>query len=63
MAFERLRFKDTIVGKDDAAGYVVLELSNVPRPAVTNHGTHGFLRDGFDLFVHRRSKLLNEVLH
>src|SRR6516225_11951086 len=62
-AFEWRRFKNAIVGQDDTARNVVLQLSNVPRPAVANYGTHGFLGNGFDRFVHRRSKLLNEIFH
>jgi hypothetical protein len=56
-------FKDAITRKDDTALNVVLQLSNVPRPGVTNLGAHRLLRDGFDGFIHRRDKVLHEVFH
>src|SRR5690242_9634320 len=56
-------FKDPVIGKNDAARNVVLQLSNVPRPGVANQDAHGFFKDGLDGFVHGRSKLLNEIFH
>src|SRR6266850_7504213 len=56
-------FKDALIGENDAARDVVLQLSNVTGPVVANQGAHGFLRDGFDCFVHGVCELLNEVLH
>src|SRR5689334_14997755 len=56
-------FEDSIIGKNYAARDVVLQLSNVAGPAMTNQGARDFLRDGFDCFVHGRGKLLNEVFH
>src|SRR6267154_1506161 len=56
-------FKDAIIGENDAARDVVLQLSNVTGPVVANQGPHGFLRDGFDCFVHGVCGLLNEVFH
>src|SRR5215472_4796067 len=56
-------FKNSIIGKDYAPSDVVLQFSNVPGPAMTNHRAHGFFRNGFDGFVHRRCKLLYEVFH
>src|SRR5690349_14660222 len=56
-------FKDAIIGKDDAARNVVLQLSNVTGPVVANQGAHGFFRDGFDSFVHGVCELLNEMFH
>src|SRR5712664_2833960 len=55
--------KDAITRENDAARDVVLQLSNVAGPVVANQGAHGFLRDGFDGFVHGVCELLNEVLH
>src|SRR5215831_15614946 len=63
VAFEWHWFKNAIVRKDHTARNVVLQLSDVPWPAVANHGAHGFLRNGFDRFVHRRGELLNEIFH
>src|SRR6266404_5138579 len=56
-------FKDALIGENDAARDVVLQLSNVTGPVVANQGAHGFLRDGFDGFVHGVCELLNEVFH
>src|SRR5260370_29565482 len=56
-------FKDGFIGENDAARDVVLQLSNVTGPVVANQGAHGFLRDGFDGFVHGVCELLNEVFH
>src|SRR5712691_10473369 len=58
VAFERCWFKDAIIGENDATRNVVLELSDVAGPVVAQQGAHGFLRDGFDGFVHGRGKLL-----
>ena len=63
MALERPWFKDAVIGKNDGALDVVLQLSNVTGPVVVNKGVHGFLRDSFDGFVHRSCKLLNEIFH
>src|SRR6267142_2003501 len=56
-------FKDAFIGENDAARDVVLQLSNVTGPVVANQGAHGFLRDGFDCFVHGVCELLNEVFY
>src|SRR5258708_28569830 len=63
IAFERRWFKDAIIGENDAARDVILELSNVAAPVMAHQGAHGFLRNRFDRFVHRSSELLNEILH
>src|SRR5260370_10307960 len=63
IAFERRWFKDAIIGKNNAARDVVLELSNVAGPMIAHQGAHGFVRNRIDRFVHRSSELLNEMLH
>src|SRR5215472_15592054 len=52
-AIEGRRFKNSIIGKNDAAGGVVLQLANVAGPAMANQCAHGCLWDGLDGLVHR----------
>src|SRR5258708_22812115 len=59
----RCRFEDPVIGKDYAACNVVLQLRNVPGPRMTNQGSHGFLGDGLDGFVHGGRELFDEVPH
>jgi hypothetical protein len=56
-------FKDALIGKDDPARDVVLQLSNVTGPVVANQGTHTFLRDGFNCLAHGVCELLNEMFY
>src|SRR4029077_10815428 len=63
VSLERPWFKDAIIGENDTARDVVLQLSNVTRPGVANQGAHGFLGDGFDCLVHGLCEMLNEVFH
>src|SRR5277367_978399 len=63
VAFGGRWVKDAITRENDAARDVVLELSNVAGPMMVHQGTHGFLRNRFDRFVHRSSELLHKKFY
>ena len=62
-SFRAALVQDATVGENDATCDVVLQLSNVAGPVMAHQGTHGFLRNRFDRFVHRGCKLLNEIFY
>jgi len=53
--------EESVRGKDDATGDVILKFANVSVPWMTNERTHGPFRDGVDVFLHRVGIVLHEI--